>query len=179
MNRGYIKLFRKIEDCEVFNEPVNRFRAWIDLLLMVNHKEKTVTIGKSTNIHVRRGQKWTSMEKLARRWDWSYKTVKGYLKMLESEGMIYLESTNKGVLITVVNYGKYQDFDGKSAEQIPEQNTEQIPEQRENKMPNRMPNKFHTNNNDKNDIKNDFKNENKNVKKPAAHFDSCGVVYEE
>ena len=171
MNRGYIKLFRKIEDCDVFDEPVNRFRAWIDLLLMVNHKDRIIPIGKSQNIHVKRGQKWTSFEKLSKRWNWSYKTVQGYMKMLENEGMIYLETSKRGILVTVVNYGKYQDFDGKSAEQIPEQTTDQIPEQRENRIPNRVPNRLHINNNDKNDIKNDIKNDKKMKKKPSGHSD--------
>lgn len=168
MNRGYIKLFRKIEDCSIFDEPANRFSAWIDLLLLANHKEKTVPLGKSTNIHVRRGQKWTSYGKLAERWKWNYKTVKGYLKMLEIEGMIYIETTNKGELITIVNYGKYQDFDKKSAEQNAEQITEQNTKRMVSRLPNKVPSKVPTNNNVKNDIKNDIKNDSKNEKKPPA-----------
>jgi len=171
MNRGYIKLYRKIEDCRIFDEPANRFSAWIDLLLMANHKEKVVALGKSTNVHVRRGQKWTSYGKLAERWKWNYKTVKGYLKMLESEGMIYIETTNKGELLTIVNYGKYQDFDKKFAEQITEQITEQNTEVMANKVPNKVPSRVPTNNNVKNDIKNDTKNDLKNVNKRSARSD--------
>lgn len=169
MNRGYIKLFRKIEDCSLFmddEEPFCKYAAWIDLLMMANHKDGSFILGMK-KYNVKRGQKWTSITKLAERWHWCRKKVRAYLKLLESEGMVYLEITNKGLLITIVNYGVYQDFSGKT-EQQKEQQKEQ---QRNIKSTNRRNSRSTTNNNVNNDINNDFNNELKNTKKPSADFD--------
>ena len=166
MNRGYIKLFRKIEDCPLFmedTEPFSKLSAWVDLLLMANHKDGSFIIGM-TKYNVKRGQKWTSITKLAERWHWCRKKVRAYLNLLESEGMVYLDISNRGLLITIVNYCSYQDFSSKKEQQ--------------NAQPNAQPNAQQGNikgtnqgTTNKNDIKNDIKNESKNVKKPSADFD--------
>ena len=171
MNRGYIKLYRKIEDNSMWmadDEPFCKRAAWVDLLLMANHKDNSFLLGMQ-KINVKRGQKWTSSIKLANRWSWNRRKVMQYLRLLESEGMIYLEVTNRGLLITIVNYSTYQDFskgertakgtaDGTSGAH---QNVQQM----------------HTNNNGKNDIKNDIKNEKK--KAPFLDSEEGGIVYEE
>ena len=157
MNRGYIKLFRKIEDNEIFidKEPFDKRSAWIDILLMVNHKDGSAFQGMN-KIVIKRGQKKTSITKLAQRWHWGERKVSAYLKMLQAEGMIYLEISNKGVLITVVNYETYQGFSGKVAEQTAEQSAEQTAGQAQSKRRSRV----QTNKNVKNDIKNEQKNAN-------------------
>ena len=106
MNRGYIKLFRKLEDCPLFmedDEPFDKRAAWIDLLLTVNHKDGSFLLGM-TKYNVKRGQKWTSIGKLSERWHWGRDKVSRYLNLLESEGMIDQERTNRGLLITIVNF---------------------------------------------------------------------------
>lgn len=173
MNRGYIKLFRKIEDCPLFiddTEPFCKISAWVDLIMMMNHKDGFFMIGM-TKYNVKRGQKWTSITKLAERWHWSRKKVRAYLNLLESEGMVYLDVSNRGLLITVVNYGIYQDFSGKVEQQTSQPITQPTSQQRNSRRTNRLPNQLPTNNNVKNDIKNDIKNDSKNIKKPAAQRD--------
>lgn len=182
MNRGYIKLFRKIEDNDFFmdKEPYDKRSAWIDLLLMANHKDGYAFEGMN-KIIIKRGQRKTSITKLAERWHWGTRKVSAYLDLLQSEGMIYLEKTNRGVFITIVNYCLYQDFSGKIAEQTAQPTAQPNAEQAQNKQQNRRQSRPHTNNNDKNDIKNEFKNDSKMLKKPAAQRDFCvgGRVYEE
>lgn len=192
MNRGYAKIFRCIEDNFLWRtkEPYCKRAAWMDLILLVNYKDNDFCMG-NRKIVVKRGQHWCGQEELQKRWRWSEKKVRDFLRLLENEGMIYLETSNMGSMITLVNYGKYQDFVPGRAEQIKEQMTEQpterIKEQKKNKK--RTTDGATDGTDDgatygqtrmnKNEIKNDPKNENKNVKKPAAHFNSCGVVYEE
>ena len=185
MNRGYIKLFRKITDNCIYNsdEPFDKRSAWIDLILLANHKDNYVYNGMKKVI-VKRGQHKTSISKLQERWHWGEKKVDAFLGLLQNEGMIYYEKNRsglyRGVLITIVNYGVYQDFLKERTEQTAEQNAEQTAYQAEIKGRNKGRNKLRINNNDKNDIKNDIKNESKNVNKPAAQRDFFGEVkYEE
>lgn len=109
MKRGYVRIYRCIEDNILFRdpEPANKKSAWIDLILMANHKKVEMLVG-TQKIVIKRGQKFTSIRKLALRWGWSVNRTLRYLKLLEREGMVYRESVGNGTLLTLVNYGKFQ-----------------------------------------------------------------------
>lgn len=172
MNRGYVKIYRCIEDNVIWqsDEPYSKRAAWIDLILQANHKDSSFILGMQS-ITVKRGQKWTSIGKLCERWHWGREKVSRYLNLLENNGMIWQERTNRGLLITLVNYTKFQDFSGDTRQQTKQQTRQPI-EHQTNIKPNIKPDsKPNTNNNVNNDIKNDIKNESKNEKKPAAQFD--------
>ena len=111
MNRGYVKIYRCIEDNILWrsDEPFCKRAAWEDLILLVNHDDNNFMIGNQ-KIVVKRGQHWTSDDKLAQRWHWSIKKVRAFLEFLKNENMMYIERTNRGSCVTLVNYGKYQDF---------------------------------------------------------------------
>ena len=171
MNRGFIKLFRKIEDNPLWlndNEPFCKRSAWVDLILLANHKDNSFVMGLQ-KMHIKRGQKWTSSKKLAERWGWSPKRVLNYLRFLETEGMIYLEVTNRGLLITLVNYSVYQDISRGQGNATDHANV--TSEEKQGSVPTK------TNKNVKNDIKNDIKNEKK--KAPFSDLGKGGIVYEE
>ena len=184
MNRGYIKLFRKLFDNDIWNngESFDKRSAWIDLLLLANHKDNFVFHGMNKVI-VKRGQHKTSVPHLQARWGWGKDKVNSFLDLLQKEGMIYYEKSRgglyRGLLITIVNYGVFQDFTGETRIQNRIQTRNQTSSQPDIKPAIEAAIKPAVNKKDKNDIKNDIKNENKNKKKPAAHFDSCGVIYEE
>jgi DNA-binding transcriptional MocR family regulator len=146
---------------------------------MVNHKDNSFMLGLQ-KMNIRRGQTWTSIDKLCKRWSWGRDRVSRYLNLLENEGMIYQERTNRGLLITVVNYGFFQDFKVDTRQPTRQPIEQPIRHQANIKTDSKPDSQSHINNNDKNDNKNDVNNENKNEKKPAAHSDFCGgVVYEE
>jgi DNA replication protein DnaD len=108
-NRGWIRIYRQIEDSEIWDneEPFDVRSAWIDLILMANHEDRTILInGHPQLIDV--GQKWTSVRTLAARWHWSKDRVMRYTKMLEKLGMITMNKTPTGTLLTIVNYGLFQ-----------------------------------------------------------------------
>ena len=107
--RGYILLHRKIWDNEIWKkeEPFDVRSAWIDLLLMVNHEDRSIIINMK-RVVVNRGQKWTSVRVLADRWRWSKDRVMRYIKLLENCDMIRLEKTKSGTLLTVINYDNFQ-----------------------------------------------------------------------
>lgn len=112
---GWIAIDRKIRDHWIWKDP-EQLRAWIDIIMMANHEQGKVQID-SQIIEVKRGQRWTSEVKLAERFGWSRKRVKKFLNMLQSDGMILQECTNKGTMLTIVNYGLYQDFLEKKEQQ--------------------------------------------------------------
>ncbi len=83
---GWICLYRQIVDNWLWksNEPFDKRSAWIDLLLMVNHKTEKVQFNGKT-IEVERGERITSIDKLALRWKWSRHKVSNFLNFLEKE----------------------------------------------------------------------------------------------
>lgn len=108
--KGWVCLHRSIEDCAIWdtNEPYDRRSAWIDLILMANHEDKRIMFDGEF-VTVKRGQKLTSVRKLCARWSWSNDRTLKFLRALENEQMIKRESTKRRTLITLVNYGLYQD----------------------------------------------------------------------
>lgn len=106
---GWIKLHRKIMECALWgnDEPSDKKSAWIDLLLMANHRDKQIVFKGQPRI-IKAGQRLTSIRKLATMWNWSINRVKRYLDLLESLNMITVESDNNGTLLTIVKYEVYQ-----------------------------------------------------------------------
>lgn len=105
---GFIPLYRSIQDHWVWSneEPFSKGQAWIDLLLSVNHEDKKLKVGCNI-ITIHAGQMWTSYVKLANRWNWSRERVYRYTKMLKMDGMINVDATPNGTLLTIVNYGDF------------------------------------------------------------------------
>ena len=106
---GWISIYRQIVNHWIWksNEPFDKRSAWIDLLLMVNHQKEKIEFDKEF-MEVERGQRITSLEKLAKRWKWSRHKVSDYLNQLEQDGMLVQIRDNKKTLISIENYDKYQ-----------------------------------------------------------------------
>ena len=145
MGQGWICLHRKIRECDLIwdDKPFSRGQAWIDLLMQVNHEDKEIMFN-ARGVIVKRGQRITSIRNLGEQWGWSRTKVKLFLEELKKAGMIEFESDTKKTLVTVINYGIYQDID-----------TEKVP-QKSHRKATEKPQKD-TNNND-NNINNDNNN---------------------
>lgn len=108
MSKGWIRLHRKIQDNWIWNDS-EKLKAWLDILLMVNHEDKkTLVNGKLVVIH--RGERLTSIAKLADRWGWSKQRVRNFLDLLEQDEMCTTNRTTNGTTLKVSNYAEYQDF---------------------------------------------------------------------
>ena len=108
MKLGFIKTYRSIQECWIWNcEKYDKAHAWIDLLLDANHQEVKMLID-SKPIIVGRGCLFTSKLNLANKWRWDRKTVTSFLSILESDGMITQKRYQHGTMITIVNYSRYQ-----------------------------------------------------------------------
>jgi DNA replication protein DnaD len=109
-SKGWILLYRSVRDGWIWEQkPFSFGQAWIDLILDVNHEDKKLFVNGKL-IKIKRGQKWTSIRVLAARWGWRQEKVLQYIKALEQDGMITRKATRSGTLLTIVNYGKYQDM---------------------------------------------------------------------
>lgn len=144
---GWVKLHRSIQSHWIWDDPV-KLKWWLDLILMANHQSNKILInGELVNIGV--GERHTSEEKLASRWNVSRNTVRKFMKLLEKDDMISVKkSRQKGTTYKVLQYNAYQ---GLSEDK--KQRTEQRSEQQKD-------NALHINKNDKNE-----KNE-KNINTP-------------
>jgi len=127
---GWIKVHRDITDHWVWKDkPFTRGQAWIDLLMMVNHDTGT-DYRNGRIVTIERGQRITSILKLADRWGWSRKKVSGFLDGLEADGMLEQKRTTKDTTLTIVNYGFYQS--GEQQKEQPENNKGTTKEQLRN-----------------------------------------------
>ena len=105
-NNGWIKLHRKIIDNWIWDDP-EKLRAWLDILLMVNHENKQIPFNGHIKV-IHRGEKLTSLSKLAERWKWTRNRVSRFIDLLCEAEMVTADRTANGTLLTVVNYGIYQ-----------------------------------------------------------------------
>ena len=108
---GWIGLYRSMKSHWLY--PKNNFtkyEAWIDLLLMVNHKDNKVFNGVDTEI-CKRGETFTSQKKLMSRWGWSKSKLIKFLEVLRKEKMIEYKSCTKKTTLKVLNFVDYQDFE--------------------------------------------------------------------
>ena len=107
--KGYVMIHRKLWDNPLFapGERFDRRSAWLWILTHANHKTGSF-MKDGLLIHLRRGQMFVSFTHLAGVWGWDRKTVRRFLGTLETEKMVTLTGHQKGHLITVLNYNKYQ-----------------------------------------------------------------------
>ena len=107
-DKGYIKIYRDIRDHWIWDDkPFSLQAAWIDLILIANHADKTILFNGEI-ITVEKGQHMTSIAILADRWGWSRGKVRRFLDKLKTEHMIDTNRHSGGTLITIVKYGDYQ-----------------------------------------------------------------------
>jgi hypothetical protein len=111
---GWIRIYRSTQDHWLWQDkPFSKGQAWMDLLLLMNHKDGAVFF-RQEKIDVERGQRVTSILKLSERWGWSRKKTTLFLNHLKQDNMISMKIDNRKTIITVVNYGFYQGgLDGK------------------------------------------------------------------
>lgn len=109
-NQGWVKLHRKTQDHWIWKdkEPFDKRSAWTDLFLSANHSDTKLLFNGSL-ITIKRGQLLTSVRKLSEKWNWSVNRVYRFLTLLQEDGMILKDSDKDRTLLTIVNYGLYQD----------------------------------------------------------------------
>lgn len=172
MVEGWNKIYRSIQEHWLWTcEPFSRGQAWIDLLLMANHKEAKIMINGNLEV-IERGQRVTSIRKLSDRWKWSTKKVTHFLDQLVKDNMIEYISDSSKTVVTVLNYDKYQGKETPSSientsfsesigntEETPKKHEGNTEETEKKRRGNAEEKQKKTNKNDKEYIKNDKEGE--------------------
>jgi len=114
--QGWISWHRQIMNHWLYKEKrvFSRYEAWLDIVMLANHQDARFVFGGEL-VEVVRGQKITSIRQLCDRWGWSNTKVKNFLKLLEDDGMIVVNSDTKKTLITVEKYDFFQGQDDSEA----------------------------------------------------------------
>ena len=107
MAGGWIKIDRGITNHWIWQDP-ERFKWWIDLLLMAAWEDKEV-IHDSHKFILQRGQIIASVAYLATRWKKNHQTIRKYLDLLQNEEMLTRKIMYRQTsIITICSYDKYQ-----------------------------------------------------------------------
>ena len=107
---GWISLHRKILENPILNRSrvYSNFEAWIWLLLKANHKDNKFMLGTEL-VKVKKGSMITSQKKLCRQFRWGSTKLRNFLKVLQKDKMLLLETNTQSTHITICNYDSYQD----------------------------------------------------------------------
>lgn len=109
--KGWIKLHRKIIDNEIWQEkPYDKAHAWVDLIFLVNSQNAVYTRASGETIPLHRGEWFTSVRFLCKRWGWTIPKVIRFLDSLSEKNMIKIKAFSDGTAIKIINYEKYQGF---------------------------------------------------------------------
>jgi len=128
-NTGWVKLWRSL-----FHNGLSEDKPWCDgyawcyLFAMANHEKGFVNFSNEY-IEIERGQFLTSQIKLAAKWGWTRKHVKTFLNALKNDENIAIRTTNRYIVITIINYDNYQSY----AENNDQQNDQQQIQQKRNR----------------------------------------------
>lgn len=115
MNRGYVKVWRKIQDSGLMQMP-NTLALFMHILFSATHKD--IKIGTPTGIiELKRGQYISGRIKLSHDLKQSEREIRTGLSRLSELSIISIKTTNKYSVYTIENYGLYQDIDQQSDQQ--------------------------------------------------------------
>jgi hypothetical protein len=106
MNRGYIKLWRKVGDSKLYRHH-KAWTVWTYLLLNATHQEYDLCTGREI-VHLKPGQIVIGRNKLAKELAMSPQNIRTCLQLLKNDQKITIKPTNRFSLVTIVNWGFYQ-----------------------------------------------------------------------
>lgn len=121
MQRGYIKIWRKIEDSGLL-QMHGTLALFMVMILRAAYKPCRIGI-----IDLDRGQLSAGRFQLCEWSGLSEQSTRTSVKHLIDLGMITSKPTNKFTIYTVVNYGQYQDYDDTTNHQTNQQLTNNQP----------------------------------------------------
>jgi hypothetical protein len=105
---GWIKIYRDIREHWIWDDPIY-LKAWIGILLTVNHEEKKVLI-QGQLIECKRGQSVLSLSGWVKCFGkkWTMQKVRTFFELLKQDQMIVTEGLQKTTRLTVCKYDDYQ-----------------------------------------------------------------------
>ena len=107
MDNSFIKLYRKIQDNWIWDNPLY-LKCWIDMLMRANIKSSSTLINEHI-VEVSRGEIVFSQRNFAKRNKMSRQQLRTFLKKLEKSKMIRVKSNPLLTHLILVGYSTYND----------------------------------------------------------------------
>ena len=108
MDNSFIKLYRKIQDNWIWDNPLY-LKCWIDMLMRASIKPSSMLLNNQI-IEVNRGEIVFSQRNFAKRNNMTRQRLRTFLKKLEKTNMIRLKSNPDVTHIIIVSYSTHNDF---------------------------------------------------------------------
>ena len=108
MDNSFIKLYRKIQDNWIWDNPLY-LKCWIDMLMRASIKPSSMLMNNQI-IEVNRGEIVFSQRNFAKRNNMSRQKLRTFLKKLEKTNMIRLKSNPEITHAVILGYSTYNDF---------------------------------------------------------------------
>jgi hypothetical protein len=90
-------------------EKYSRAQAWLWLVAEAAWKQRKVDLGGRL-VPLKRGQLTCSVRFMAAKWRWSKSAVQRFVRRLEAEAMVGIDTSHGQLLITICNYEKFQNL---------------------------------------------------------------------
>jgi len=121
MHRGYVKVYRKALDKGWLSNPI-LWAVWTYCLMKATHKKTETIIGLRV-VELEPGQFIFGRKVASEDLDIPETTIYRYIKFLERVGNIILKPNNKFSIITIINWGDYQDTRNNNGQQVDNKRT--------------------------------------------------------
>ena len=113
MNRGFIKIYRKIQDNPVYQDS-KLFLVFTEFLFRAALDQKWVKATKG-EIQLERGQCLFGIGEMAVKRQLSPQQIRSSIRRLENMGIIKANRTKKGTIVTIINFDIYNPTTPKRA----------------------------------------------------------------
>ena len=107
--KNFIPINRKLFNHFLWSErrKFSRFEAWLDLIQLVSYTDDNKQLINGILCQWNRGQYPISTSFLMKRWKWTEKPTRNFLKILQNDEMISLKKGVKWSMLTVCKYESY------------------------------------------------------------------------
>ena len=109
MDNGFIKVWRKLRKNPIYTNS-KAVHVWLECLMRASYQEKTFYKGRE-KIELDPGQFIMGREEFGDKIGMSGSTAWYWIKEFEADSMVDTESTAKGTIVTIENWGDYQKVD--------------------------------------------------------------------
>ena len=121
MHRGYIKLWRRIEESFLMLDS-EAFHLWCVLLMLANHENRE-HIFNNKKIIINKGQLISGRQSLSDRTNIHESKIYRLLELFEHEQIIEQQKNNRYTIISIVNYNDYQSNEQQNEQPVNNQRT--------------------------------------------------------
>ena len=123
MEKGYIKLYRKIVEHKIFFNG-EHLKIFIFILANASYQDREWKTRDGDKIHIKKGEFISSISKISEQTKSTVSTVRRAIEKMKKTGILTSRTTNKYTVFQVQKWEQYQ-----KSEQTSEQTTEQTSEQ--------------------------------------------------